>query len=357
MSRVERKTRVALIGAGMASAPHVASLRDLHEKVEVAWVVGRTPYRIGAVATQLPGARTTTSLDHVLADAEVDAALVLTPPNTHLDIVSRLAAAGKHVLLEKPLEVDATQAARVVDACRTHRVRLGVMLQHRVRAAAVAMKELVAAGSLGELTSASVDMRWWRPQSYYDEPGRGTRARDGGGVLLTQGIHTLDVYLWIVGAPSELVAFANTSAAHRMECEDVVAAALRYANGATASLNATVTAYPGFPERIDYNGTLGTATLMGGQLDVRYLDGTAKTIGVAQTLGAGADPMAFPHDSHREVIDDFVDAVRGDREPRIPGASVLLVHRFIDSLLESVATRRVLAFDAQQGTSPSTTVR
>ena len=106
------------------------------------------------------------------------------------------------------------------------------MLQHRVRPAAVAMKELVAGDALGELTSASLDMRWWRPQSYYDEPGRGTRARDGGGVLLTQGIHTLDVFLWIVGAPVELFAFANTSAVHRMECEDVVAAALRYANGA-----------------------------------------------------------------------------------------------------------------------------
>jgi UDP-N-acetyl-2-amino-2-deoxyglucuronate dehydrogenase len=341
-----RKTRVALIGAGMASAPHLASLRDLQSKVEVAWLAGRTPQRIGEAARQLPGARTTTSLDDVLADRELDAALVLTPPNTHLEIVSRLAAAGKHVLLEKPLEVDSAQAARVVDVCREAGVRLGVMLQHRVRPAAVAMMELVAGRSLGEMTCASLDMRWWRPQSYYDEPGRGTRARDGGGVLLTQGIHTLDVFLCIVGAPSELVAFAHTSAAHRMECEDVVVAALRYANGAPATLNATVTAYPGFPERIDYCGTLGTATLMGGQLDVRYLDGRTHTIGVAQVLGAGADPMAFPHDAHRIVIDDFLDAIENDREPRISGASVLLVHRFIDALLESAATRRVLSFDA-----------
>jgi len=340
------KTRLAVVGAGMASAPHIASLQALSDKVEVAWLVGRTPQRIGAAAARLPGASTTTSLDDVLADATVDAAIVMTPPNTHLEIVSRLAAAGKHVLLEKPLERDAGLAQQVVDVCRAAGVRLGAVLQHRMKPAAIALKERVASGVLGELTCASVDMRWWRPQSYYDEPGRGTRARDGGGVLLTQGIHTLDLFLHIVGAPSELAAFAGTSAAHRMECEDVVAAALRYSNGATASLNATVAAYPGFAERIDYGGTLGTATLSGGRLDLHYLDGRSETIGDpnAVTSGGGADPMAFTHHAHMAVIDDFLDAVRSGREPRISGASVLPVQRLIDALLESAATRRFVPF-------------
>jgi predicted dehydrogenase len=213
-----------------------------------------------------------------------------------------------------------------------------------MRPASMAMKLLVASGALGEMTCASVDMRWWRPQSYYDQPGRGTRARDGGGVLLTQGIHTIDNFMHIVGAPSELVAFANTSAAHRMECEDVVAAALRYPNGATATLNATVAAYPGFAERIDYCGTRGTATLAGGQLEVRYLDGRSETVGVAESLGGGADPMAFTHHAHMAVIEDFLEAIDNGREPRIAGAGVLPVQRLIDALLTSAATRRVLPF-------------
>ena len=244
--------------------------------IEVAWVVGQTEARIAAAAARLPGARTSTSLDDVLADAAVAAAIVLTPPNTHLALVSRLAKAGKHVLLEKPLELDNRRAEQLVAVCKAAGVRLGVMLQHRMRPASLAMKRLLESRALGEMTCASVDMRWWRPQSYYDQPGRGTRARDGGGVLLTQGIHTIDNFLHSVGLPSELVAFANTSAAHRMECEDVVAAALRYPNGATATLNATVAAYPGFAERIEYCGTLGTATLAGGQLEVRYQDGRAR---------------------------------------------------------------------------------
>ena len=271
---------------------------------------------------------------------------MLTPPNTHGDLVARVATAGKHVLLEKPLERDALRAARLVEACRAAGVRLGVMLQHRMRPASMAMRQLVRHEALGEMTSASVDMRWWRPQSYYDQPGRGTRERDGGGVLLTQGIHTLDNFLDIVGPPSELAAFAHTSAAHRMECEDVVAAALRYPNGATATINATVTAYPGFPERIEYCGTLGTATLTGGQLDVRWLDGRAETTGEAQLQGGGADPMAFSHHAHKAVIEDCIAAIRERREPRIAGESVLVVQRLIDALLESAATRKVVSLGA-----------
>jgi predicted dehydrogenase len=336
--------RVAVIGAGMAWTPWAAALRELAGRVEVAWIAGRTPGRIEAAARELGGVRTTTSLDAVLADPAVAAAFVLTPPDTHTEVVSRLAAAGKHVLLEKPLDLDSARAARLVQACRGAGVRLGVMLQHRMRPASMAMRSLVRGGALGEMTSASVDMRWWRPQSYYDQPGRGTRARDGGGVLLTQGIHTLDNFLDIAGAPSELAAYAHTSAAHRMECEDVVAAALRYPNGAPATVNATVTAYPGFPERIEVCGTLGTATLAGGRLDVHWMDGRRESVGETAMQGGGADPMAFTHHAHRAVIEDFLDALRDGHEPRIAGEGVLLVQRFIDALLESAGQRCAVAF-------------
>ena len=343
MASAHPATRIAVVGAGMAAAPHLASLRDLAAKADVVWFVGRTPDRITAAAAQFAGAKLTTSLDDVLGDATVAAALVLTPPNTHLEIVSRLAAAGKHVLLEKPREGDTVRAREVVEACRACGVRLGVVLQHRTRAAAVAMVERVRDARLGEMVCAAVDMRWWRPQSYYDEPGRGTRARDGGGVLMTQGIHLLDLFLEIAGMPSQVAAFAGTSAAHRMECEDVVAAALRYPNGAVATVNTTTAAYPGFPERIEYSGTKGTATLAAGRLDVRYLDGRHETVGEQQDGGSGADPMDFSHQPHRAVIEDFLDAIAADREPLLTGAGALRVHCLIDRLLESAASRMVVS--------------
>src|SRR5205085_1368242 len=151
--------KIAIIGAGMAVAPYLASLRELASRVDVGWMVGQSMARVQGAAQQLAGAVASTNLDDVLGDASVVTAFVLTPPNTHLAIVERLAAAGKHVLLEKPLEVDAAHAAKVVEVCRERGVRLGAMLQHRMRPASLAMRSLVAGGSLGEMTCASVDMR------------------------------------------------------------------------------------------------------------------------------------------------------------------------------------------------------
>lgn len=342
MSESNGKLRVAVFGAGLAWRPHCDSLRELADRVEVAWLVGRSLDRVRDQAAVFPGARATTSIDDVLADRSVRVALILTPPNTHLDLVQQLARRGIHVLVEKPLEVDTRRAAAMVQICRQHAVRLGVVLQHRMRPAAQRLKRLLDLGALGALTSGAVDVRWWRPQSYYDEPGRGTRARDGGGVLMTQAIHTLDLFQHLAGQPAEVLAFAATSAAHHMECEDVVAAALRMPGGALVTLNATTAAYPGFAERIELSGTLGTATLVAGKVDIRWLDGREESCGEGAALGAGADPMAFDHHAHQALIADFVDAVANEHEPAASGASALAVHRLIDALLEASAGRRLV---------------
>ncbi|HSW19450.1 MAG TPA: Gfo/Idh/MocA family oxidoreductase [Ramlibacter sp.] len=336
------KLGVAVFGAGLAWRPHRDSLRDLADTFDVRWLVGRSLARVSEQAAFFAGARATDAIDQVLEDPLVKVALVLTPPNTHLEIVTRLAARGIHVLLEKPLDVDTPRAQALVGACRDHGVKLGVVLQHRMRPAARRLKQLVDDGALGALTNAAVEARWWRPQSYYDEPGRGTRARDGGGVLLTQAVHTLDLFLHLAGPVAEVAAFATTSAAHQMECEDVATAVLRLRGGALATVNATTAAYPGFSERIQISGTLGTATLSGGELSVSWLDGRSETRGEEAALGAGADPMAFAHDAHRALIADFAEAVRSDREPAASGAEALNVHRLIDALLEASAERRVV---------------
>jgi predicted dehydrogenase len=263
---------------------------------------------------------------------------VLTPPNTHLDIATRLAKAGKHVLLEKPLEVSTGRAEQLVAAYHDAGVALGVVLQHRFKPAAERLTAILKAGELGPIVNCSTSIRLWRPQSYYDEPGRGTKARDGGGVLLTQGIHTLDLMLSLVGPIVEVASYVVTSPVHRMETEDTVCAAVRYASGAIGVIDATTAAYPGGPERIELIGAKGTATLAGTALDVRWHDGRQETIAPdASSGGTGADPMAFPHDYHLGVWRDFLDAVETGGPPRISGAEALEVHRLIDALLAAGA--------------------
>jgi predicted dehydrogenase len=319
--------RVGIVGLGMAVAPHAKSLRDLG--VDVAYAFSRSPERRKKFAENFPFPQTD-SLDTILKDSSVNAVLILTPPNTHLELVEKFAAAGKHILLEKPLETSLKKSEQLVKAAS--KVKLGIVLQHRFRPGAVKLREMLP--SLGQLVSASAAIPNWRPQSYYDMPGRGTRARDGGGVLLTQGIHTLDLFLSLAGDPVEVKSFVTTTPVHKMETEDLVAAAVKFRNGAIGTVHATTTAYPGFPERIELIGTKGTALLEGPSLKVELADGQKFEV-KAEGGGTGADPMAFPHDWHRALIVDFLDAIEQDRQPRVSGAEALKVHRFIDRLLRT----------------------
>jgi predicted dehydrogenase len=323
--------RVAIVGLGMAVTPHARSLLDLKERVQVAYAFSPSAERRRKFAERFPLPQCE-RLETILDDRSLDAVLVLTPPNTHLEIGSRCAAAGKHVLLEKPLEISTARAEQLVQACQ--KVKLGVVLQHRFRPAAEKLHELLP--RLGKLVSASAAIPNWRPQSYYDQPGRGTRARDGGGVLLTQGIHTLDLYLSFVGEPLEVKSFVTTTPVHKMETEDLVAASVRFKNGAIGTVHATTTAYPGFAERIELIGTSGTALLEGTALRMQFSSGESFEVKTeAGGGGTGADPMAFPHDWHRGVLADFLDAIEKNREPRVSGAEALKVHRFIDRILQS----------------------
>jgi len=318
---------VAIVGLGMAVTPHAKSLLDL--KVEVAHAFSPSGERRDKFRERF-AFPLCDRLDTILEDKSVSAVLVLTPPNTHLEIASRCAAAGKHVLLEKPVEISTARAEQLVKACA--RVTLGIVLQHRFRPAAEKLRENLP--QLGKLVSASAMIPNWRPQSYYDQPGRGTKARDGGGVLITQAIHTLDLFLSFTGEASTVKSFTATTPVHRMETEDLAVAAVKFKNGALGVVHATTTAYPGSAERIELIGTQGTALLEGTSLKMEFSNG--KNLQVKTESGAGgtgADPMAFPHDWHRSVLADFLDAIEQRRAPRVSGAEALKVHRFIDALL------------------------
>ncbi len=329
------KRRVAIVGLGMAVTPHAKSLRDLEARAEVAYAFSPSQARREAFAKSF-AFPLAASMDPILADPSVDAVLLLTPPNTHLELVRQCAEAGKHVLLEKPLDISTARAEALVEAARDAGITLGVVLQHRFRPAGMELARLLGGGRLGALVGVSVVINNWRPQAYYDQPGRGTKARNGGGVLLTQGIHTLDLMIALTGAPAEVAAYAATSPIHRMETEDIAMAAMRYADGALGTISATTCAYPGFPERIEIIAEKGTALLEGTSLQVRLHDGTQIKHGdISAGGGTGADPMAFPHDYHLALITDFLDALDEGRAPRVSGQEALKVHDLIDAILQS----------------------
>ena len=330
-----RKLRAGIIGLGMASTPHALSLLDLEDKVDVAGAFSPTEARRAAFA-QRYGLPVVDSADAIFDDPSIDYVTILTPPNSHLDLVKRAAMAGKHVLLEKPLEISLARSTQVVETAERAGIKLGIVLQRRFRPSIAETARLIGEGKLGEIVSASMRLSNWRPQSYYDEPGRGTLARDGGGVLLTQAIHTIDQLIALAGLPMHVTGFAITSPVHNMETEDVVHAALRFDNGALGTLSATTAAYPGFPDVIEILGTLGTVRLEGDGGIVNLMDG--RKIQLEDTSadgGNGADPMAFSHNNHRAVHEDFLNAITTGRQPLVSGAEALKAHRLIDGILRA----------------------
>lgn len=332
--------RAVLIGAGMVARTHVAACADARDRVRLAGIVGRSPERAQALATE---AATKTGHDVPLyasvaeaaADPEIDFAIVLTPPNAREEIIRPLAEAGKHILLEKPVGRTAQEAREIVRIARDTGVTLGVVFQHRMRAASVKAAELVGTGELGRLGLAEISVPWWRDQGYYDEPGRGSYERDGGGVLISQAIHTIDLALSLTGPVASVRAMAATTRFHRMESEDVVTAGLTFADGAVGSLFASTASFPGGAESITLHFDRASLHLASGVLQLTWRDGSVETFGETATTGGGADPMAFTHAWHQSVIEDFADALSENRAPVVTGEAALAAHDLIDALIQS----------------------
>lgn len=333
-------TGTALIGLGMVSGVYADALARLSGSLSLCGVLANSAQSQAAFlekhkATLPAGCKSYGSVAEIAADPDVDFVIVTTPPNARRDIVKTLAEAGKHVLMEKPVERTLAAAIEICDIAEANDIALGIMLQHRARPAAADLREVLAAGEVGDLLTVEVSVPWWRDQSYYDEPGRGSYERDGGGVLISQAIHTLDLMLSLTGPVAEVTALTATSAFHNMESEDFVSAGMRFQNGAIGSLFATTASYPGGAESITLNCRNASLRLVSNELTINWLDGRTETRGQSATTGGGADPMAFSSDWHMSVIQDFADSLGAGRPPMVPGRTALEVHKLIEAIEKS----------------------
>lgn len=326
--------KVAVIGLGMASKPHLDALALLTPGICLTGVYARSTEQRNNVAKQL-GVLSYASPEAIAADKHVDCVLLITPPNARRTLVQMMAKAGKAILMEKPVERTLSAANQLVEICEEAGVPLGIVFQHRFRKGAQALAKLIQDDTLGDITAARVQLPWWRPQSYYYAPGRGTLAHDGGGVLITQAIHVLDYLLSIMPPVTSVQTLMSTTATHTMECEDFSVSGLQFNNGASGSVVATTASFPGRAETIEIDGTLGSARLEAGELHVHWHNGQAEHVGEVSGTGGGADPMAFPCDWHRDLIADFAAALKNAVPPRVTGREALKVHRLLHAMHQS----------------------
>jgi predicted dehydrogenase len=335
----------ALVGCGMIARFHARAISEI-PGARVAALVSRTPANGETLIreTGIPPCPTFATVDEAVKAPGVDAVIITTPSGAHLEPAVTAAAAGKHVVVEKPLEITEDRCDRIVEACAEHKVQLCTIFPSRFGDANVALKAAVDAGKFGRLTLGETACKWWRSQAYYDDGGwKGTQALDGGGALMNQAIHNVDLLLWMMGDATHVCGFTATLAHERIEVEDTAVAVVHFKNGALGTIRATTSVHPGYPKTIAVHGDKGSVEIE--QDDVVRWDFTPETAADLETRkrfaakvgasGGAADPKAISHEGHRRQLADFVDAVRNHRPPRVDGRegrrSVALIRAIYES--------------------------
>lgn len=325
---------VGIIGLGMAVTPHMLALQELEAAGRVRIIGGFAPSAARRAAfSERWKAPVFESSEALLGASGLGLVLILAPAGEHLLLAQKAATAGKHMIVEKPLERSVARGEALVRAAEEAGMLASVCFQHRFRPGALELARRIRAGELGRPLSASASIRWWRDAGYFAQPGRGTMMRDGGGVLLTQAIHTMDLLLHLMGPVREVTGFAMNSGLRAIDTEDVAAAAVRFENGAIGVIDATSAARPGFTERIEIAGTKASAVFAGNRLEWHAGDGTPEVVDSGSGTGGGADPMAFDHGPHRSLIQEMLDAITEGRAPSNDARSALHVQRLIESWL------------------------
>jgi predicted dehydrogenase len=274
------------------------------------------------------GCRAYHDLDAMLADPKVDVVTICTPSGLHMEPAVAAARAGKHVIVEKPLEVTLQRCDKIIKACESASVKLATIFPSRFHESSMLMKQAVDKGRFGKLTIGDAYVKWFRTQQYYDSGAwRGTWKLDGGGALMNQAIHSVDLLTWLMGPVVEIQGVTATLAHERIEVEDVAMATVRFANGALGVIEATTAAFPGALKRIELHGSSGSAVLE--EEDIKSWQFAkpvkqdapllARMQGKTKTGGGAADPAAIGHHGHMLLFKDFVQAVRKGTKPAIDG--------------------------------------
>jgi predicted dehydrogenase len=265
---------------------------------------------------------------------------VCTFPEFRLEPVEMAGAAGKHVLVEKPMATNLLTARRMIDVAREAGVRLGVVSQHRFDDASLFLSRAIPQGRLGKLMECDCYVKWYRSAEYYARPIKGSWKTEGGGALIGQGIHQVDLLRWLAGPVKELFGAWQLGARNRIESEDVVNAVVRYANGATGVIQAATAFWPGYPERTEFHGTRGTAIILGDKLTVWDVGADAGEPApvVRESASGASDPMAISLTPFERQFRDFGEAIVEGRQPLVSGEEGYQALEFVDAVYRSCRT-------------------
>jgi len=309
-----------IIGAGNISETHARAVQALPD-VEIAAITGRNVARAQSMASQF-GATSYAGLQDFLIHKPMDFVIIGSPSGLHAEQGIAAASRGLHVLVEKPIDIALDRVDALVHACREARVKLGVIFQDRTKPDLRKLKQLIQSGGIGKPILVDARVKWYRPPEYYSgSHWRGTWDLDGGGALMNQGIHTVDLLLWLLGGAKRVYAHTVT-ALHRIEAEDTVVATIEFDSGAVGTLLATTAAYPGYDRTVEITGSNGTVVLQRDtvtSLDLLQVPSDFVSTEPQDANASAASPVVSDIRGHSAVIRDFVQAIDTGENPLCDG--------------------------------------
>jgi len=347
-----------LIGCGMIAEFHTRAINEIPgASVVAAYSRNRAnAEKIAGIASD--GCRIYEDLSQMLAQPDLDVVCICTPSGAHLEPALEAARAGKHVVVEKPLEITLARCDAIIDACDAAGVRLCTIFPSRFTPANRRLKEAIDGGRFGRLTMGDTYVKWWRTQQYYDSGGwRGTWDLDGGGALMNQAIHNVDLLSWLMGDVDSIMAQTATLAHVRIEVEDTAVACLRFKNGALGVIEAATSAYPGLLKRTEIHGDRGSArvdqddiTLWEFQEKVPSDSEIFAAMAAVSGFKAGAsDPRGINHIGHRDQLADFLQAIDRGTAPLVDGREGRKSVEIIRAIYESSRTGKSVSLPLQDG--------
>jgi UDP-N-acetyl-2-amino-2-deoxyglucuronate dehydrogenase len=326
--------RVGIIGTGAISHKHAQAYRDIGYELTVCTDINEESGRSFAARHNC---EFVANYEEVCQHVSVDYVDVCTFPDFRLQPLKLCAQAKKHIQVQKPIATNLEIAAEMVDIANKAGIHLGVVSQHRFDDSTMFLRAALDQGRLGHILQADAYVKWYRTAAYYSRPIKGSWAVEGGGALINQAVHQLDVLLWLIGPVAEVVGYWQLGALHKIESEDVISALLKYQTGATGVIQASTAFWPGYTERLEIHGTKGTAIISGDKLttwDVENDSGDPAPI--ARDVASGAsDPMAISLEPFERQFIDFGEAIKTGRKPVSSGEDGYRALQLVESIYNS----------------------
>jgi UDP-N-acetyl-2-amino-2-deoxyglucuronate dehydrogenase len=310
--------RVGIIGTGAISYKHAQAYKNIGYEVTLCTDISEANGTRFAAET---GAEFVKTFEEVCRHPKVDYVDLCTFPDFRLQAIEVCAKSKKHIQVQKPVSTNLETARKMIDVAKNAGIQLGVVSQHRFDDSTQFLRKAIADGRMGKILQADAYVKWHRTAEYYSRPIKGSWATEGGGALINQAVHQVDILLWLVGPVSELFGYWQLGALHKIESEDVVSALLKYSSGATGVIQASTAFWPGYSERLEIHGTKGTAVITGDKLttwDIANDSGEPAPVDREVSSGA-SDPMAISLTPFERQFLDFGDAIRTGRPPLVSG--------------------------------------